>query len=85
MWAATEPEREAMIKKLVMAVMPAVALRYSAGASLTVLGAMYGCDPVWLHDQLLKSWKLTHPETVNPAGPRMPWSPIRLPNRTTMP
>ncbi|WP_149030264.1 hypothetical protein [Kitasatospora sp. MBT66] len=74
-----------MTRKLVMAVMPAVALRYRAGTSLAVLGTMYGCDPVWLHDQLLKSGKITHPNTVAHTGPRMPWTPIRLPGRTTMP
>lgn len=55
MRATTERDRQAMIRKLVIAALPAIARRYESGVGMRVIGTMYGCDPDWLRDPMLKA------------------------------
>ncbi|MFG3053842.1 hypothetical protein ACGFZP_23215 [Kitasatospora sp. NPDC048239] len=88
MWANTEPDRQAMLKKPVIAALPAIARRYESGVGMRIIGTMYGCDPNWLRDQMLKADHRVRPldeaTGMRPTAP-LPWSPIRLPGRKTMP
>ncbi|WP_406097062.1 hypothetical protein [Kitasatospora purpeofusca] len=88
MWATTEQDRQAMIRTLVIAALPAIARRYESGVGMRVIGTMYGCDPDWLRDQMLKAGHRVRPldETtaMHPTAP-LPWTPIRLPGRKAMP
>ncbi|MER7705087.1 hypothetical protein ABTX81_19610 [Kitasatospora sp. NPDC097605] len=87
MWASTPPDRQAMIKALVLAALPAVAERYAAGVGVRRLATVYGCDAKWLQDQMLKAgYRVRLLEEATGLRPApLPWEPITLPRRTTMP
>jgi hypothetical protein len=88
MWANTRQDHQAMIRALVIAALPAIALRYTSGVGVRRLGTMYGCDPNWLRDQLLKAGHHVRPleeaTALRPAAPA-PWKPIPLPRWTQLP
>ncbi|MFI1100261.1 hypothetical protein [Streptomyces melanogenes] len=46
-----DPENVALCRDLVLQVKPAVTFRYDAGASLAMLGTMYGCGEEWLRER----------------------------------
>ncbi|WP_043475207.1 hypothetical protein [Kitasatospora sp. MBT66] len=87
MWANTAQDRQAMIRTLVIAALPAIAHRYASGVGVRVLGTMYGCDPNWLRDLMLKSGYPVRPleeaTAMRPTAPA-PWEPIPLP-KTRLP
>ncbi|WP_282206713.1 hypothetical protein [Kitasatospora fiedleri] len=59
-----------MLKKLVIAAIPAIIRRYDSGVDIRVIGAMYGCDPYWLRDRMLKAG-----HQVRPLEEAPPWAP----------
>ncbi len=73
MWASTEPDRQHMLKNLVIAALPAIARRYDSGVGLRVISTMYDCDPDWLRDQMLKAGHRIRPQdeasAMRPASP----------------
>ncbi|MEE1824684.1 hypothetical protein PUR61_21240 [Streptomyces sp. BE20] len=77
-----------MLRKLALAALPAIIRRYDSGVGIRVLGTMYGCDPNWLRDQILKAGHRVRPlkesTSMRPTAP-LPWTPIRLPGRKAMP
>ncbi|WP_344339032.1 hypothetical protein [Kitasatospora putterlickiae] len=76
-----------MIKNLVIAALPAIAQRYDAGVGVRRLATVYGCDAKWLQDQMLKAGYRIRPleEATGLRPAPLPWEPITLPRRTTMP
>lgn len=88
MWASDGPERGAMIRSLVLAVLPVVIGRYKAGMGIRALATMYACDPVWLRDQLVKEGlrlRTVHEVAVARELEPVPWTPVRMPGRKAMP
>ncbi|MFD0400121.1 hypothetical protein ACFVHI_18825 [Kitasatospora sp. NPDC127121] len=77
-----------MIRALAIAALPAIAHRYASGVGVRVLGTMYGCDPKWLRDLLLRSGYTVRPleesTALRPAAPAS-WEPIPLPKWTRLP
>ncbi|MFJ5116483.1 hypothetical protein [Kitasatospora sp. NPDC088548] len=85
-WATTERDRQYMLRRLVVAALPAVAQRHASGVSVATLGIMYGCDSDWLHQQLVQAGHVD-PE-VTPAPPRQmpgPLEGIPMPGRKAWP
>ncbi|MCX4751483.1 hypothetical protein OG455_39295 [Kitasatospora sp. NBC_01287] len=88
MWASSGPEREAMIKKLVLAALPVAIGRYKAGTGMRTLATMYGCDPLWLRDQFSKEGvRLRSLQEVSVARELkpVPWTPVPMPGKKLMP
>ncbi|MFF2951389.1 hypothetical protein ACFVVU_08590 [Kitasatospora sp. NPDC057965] len=87
MWASTPPDRQAMIKALVIAALPAIAQRYDSGIGVRRIATVYDCDPKWLRDQMLKAGHHVGPleEATGLRPAPLPWEPIPLRYRTTMP
>lgn len=87
MWASTPPDRQAMIKALVIAALLTIAERYNSGVSVRRLAKVYSCDPGWLQDQMLHAGYRVRPleEATGLRPAPLPWEPILLPRRTTMP
>lgn len=61
MWATTEQDWQAMLRTLVIAALPAIAQRHKSGVSVRRLAIVYGCDPHWLHNQLIKAGNRIRP------------------------
>ncbi|MFE6053957.1 hypothetical protein ACFQ6N_24665 [Kitasatospora sp. NPDC056446] len=87
MWAGTEQDRQAMFKTLVIAALPAIAQRYESGVGIRRLGTVYGCEPRWLRDQMLKAGYRVRPleEAIGLRPAPWPWTPISLPGRRALP
>lgn len=88
MWANTRQDRQAMLRALVIAALPAIAHRHATGIGIRVLGTMYGCDPKWLRDQILKAGHPVRPieeaTAMRPIAPA-PWKPLPLSKGTRLP
>ncbi|MFJ2809112.1 hypothetical protein [Kitasatospora sp. NPDC087271] len=87
MWATTEQDRQAMLKALVIAALPAIALRYASGVGVRRLATVYGCDSNWLQAQMIKAGYRVRPfeEATGLRPAPWPWMPISMPGRKTMP
>ncbi|MFF7458241.1 hypothetical protein [Kitasatospora sp. NPDC008115] len=87
MWATTAQDHQYMLRTLVIAALPAVAERFASGVGVRRLATVYDCDPGWLRDQLLRAGHHVGPldEAAGLRPAPLPWEPIALPRRTTMP